>query len=25
LLGHAHISTTQVYRQLARERVTTGV
>jgi integrase/recombinase XerD len=25
LLGHAHISTTQVYSQLARERVTTGV
>ena len=25
LLGHAHISTTQVYSQLAREGVTTGV
>ncbi len=25
LLGHAHISTTQVYSQLARERVATGV
>ena len=25
LLGHAHISTTQVYSPLARERVTTGV
>ncbi len=25
LLGHAHISTTQVYNQLARESVTTGV
>ena len=25
LLGHAHISTTQVYSQLARERVTMGV
>ena len=25
LLGHAHISTTQVYNQLARERVATGV
>jgi len=25
LLGHAHISTTQVYSQLARESVTTGV
>jgi len=25
LLGHAHISTTQVYSQLARESITTGV
>jgi integrase/recombinase XerD len=25
LLGHAHISTTQVYSQLARESVATGV
>ncbi len=25
LLGHAHLSTTQVYNQLARESVTTGV
>ena len=25
LLGHAHISTTQVYNQLARESVATGV
>ena len=25
LLGHAHISTTQVYSQLARERIATGV
>lgn len=25
LLGHAHISTTQVYSQLARETITTGV
>jgi site-specific recombinase XerD len=25
LLGHAHISTTQVYSQLARESIATGV
>jgi len=25
LLGHAHISTTQVYSQLARESITTSI